>query len=56
MIIIDTLLPASNLRTVAHKYYCDGYLGMHTSNATVLEGALVVVEGRATRGWRITDP
>ena len=47
MIIIDPILSASNLRTVAHKYYCDGYLGMHTSDATccqkqVLEGELVV--------------
>ena len=61
MIIIDTILSASNLRTVAHKDYCDGYLGMHTSDATccqkqVLEGALVVDEGRATKGWHITDP
>jgi hypothetical protein len=47
MIIIDPILSASNLRTVAHKCYCDGYLGMNTSDATccqkqVLEGELVV--------------
>ena len=61
MIIIDPILSASNLRTVAHRCYCDGYLGMNTSDATccqkrVLEKALVLAGGRATRGWRITDP
>ena len=47
MIIIDAILSASNLRTVAHKCYWDGYLGMNTSDATccqkqLLEGELVV--------------
>ena len=47
MIIFDPILSASNLRTVAHKCYWDGYLGMKTSDTTccqkqLLEGELVV--------------
>jgi hypothetical protein len=65
-IIIDTILSASNLRKVAHKCYCDGYLGMHTSDATccqkqVLEEALVLAEGSVLnantceRSYRISN-
>ena len=34
MIIIDAILSASSLRTVAHKCYWDGYLGMKTPDAS----------------------